>query len=393
MEKNKELSLLRGIAIMAVVGIHTLGNATTILQVGKVGWLLFVVSQLLQFAVPCFLFLSAIFITYNKDTIKWGEFYKKKIIRVVIPFLLWTAFYICFNLRIGGITKEDLVTPGKWAIWLLFGKSYTHLYYMSLVIQLYLIAPLVVGLVKGIEKVFKKYDFIAILVVTWIIQMGIYYLNRFYLVDRFPYTSTLIVWYSYVALYGVWVGRNYERFKNGVKKLWFVIWPFAIISAAIFIGFNIMNRLGLKGEDVFNSIGLTYRRTYQTLIRFIFGIIMTIAMLHACILIANKKKEGILQKGIHKIGDYSFGIYFVHPVFTWLMYKLINASYMSETTLSLPKIVGHKLMVTNPLQLAVIVVIGYLLILLISMLIVKIIRKTPLSLPLLGERKIKKTKP
>lgn len=80
-EKNQKLQILRAIAIIAVVMIHTCPS-------GK--WQVFI-RPFINFAVATFLFLSG-YLT-NIETSDWKTFYKKRIIRVIIPYVIWTFLY------------------------------------------------------------------------------------------------------------------------------------------------------------------------------------------------------------------------------------------------------------------------------------------------------------
>ena len=203
MGKNREIGILRGIAICAVVAIHTFSIATTNVQVGVASWAYQIFHNLIQFAVPCFIFISAILLSYPlKDKeLDLKKFYIKKIYRIVIPYLLWTLFYLLLKVVLNQMAASELLNWKNWVFWLTLGKAYTHLYYMSIILQLYLFAPLLLRVVKGIQKRFKKYDFIAVAVIATVLEASIYLLNKYYIYEHFKYHSTMMIWYIYIILF------------------------------------------------------------------------------------------------------------------------------------------------------------------------------------------------
>ena len=79
--KNIKVQYLRAIAIMAVVLIHTCPSGS--LQV--------ICRPFINFAVATFLFLSGYL---TKSEIENRQtFFKKRIVRVIIPYAIWTLLY------------------------------------------------------------------------------------------------------------------------------------------------------------------------------------------------------------------------------------------------------------------------------------------------------------
>lgn len=130
---------LRGIAILMVVGIHTFPSAS---------WdnpndvLLIAIRQILNCAVPIFLALSAYFIANKKiDTSKdIFSFWKKQIPKVYIPCLFWSMPYLILSISNGGNILKHVVC--------FFFCGYSIYYFIALIIQFYLLTPLLVKINK-----------------------------------------------------------------------------------------------------------------------------------------------------------------------------------------------------------------------------------------------------
>ena len=131
---------------MAVVLIHPLGgfNYST-----GCGTELVVLRQIINFAVATFVFMSGYFV--NVDTLSDKKFsYKNWIIyrgRLCIPFIIWSLLY-------SGLELLKTVHSGNEIHWLgviyrfIVGKSATPFYYIVVLMQLTVITPWIVKIVK-----------------------------------------------------------------------------------------------------------------------------------------------------------------------------------------------------------------------------------------------------
>lgn len=356
MGKNREIGILRGLAICAVVAIHTFSIATTNVTVGVASWAYQIFHNLIQFAVPCFIFISSVLLSYplREKELDLKKFYIKKVYRIVIPYLLWTLFYLLVKILTRQMEVNELFQWKNWAFWITLGKAYTHLYYMSIILQLYLFAPLLLAAVRGIQKLFKKFDFIAIVVISIVLEVGIYLLNKHVIYQHFKYHSTMMIWYIYLILIGIWVGFNYERFKVGLKKYIALIWGLFGINMIIYIGYVV-----LKVKKV------SFNTMWYQLNWFAYAIFAILILLWVCLMIQEKNIQKPLIRAVEILGDYSFGIYLMHPVITYILRKLIH--------------------ITQPILLLVILVVAYILMMLICIGIIKILRMNKWTNTIIGE--------
>ena len=91
---------LKILAIIAVITIHVSGNSV-ILPVSSSGWWAAnFYHSLSQWAVPVFVMLSGAFLLGKTDE-PLKLFFKKRIKKVVIPYIVWLIIY--FLWRIGNI--------------------------------------------------------------------------------------------------------------------------------------------------------------------------------------------------------------------------------------------------------------------------------------------------
>ena len=133
--RNEYFDFLRGIAIIMVVGIHTLPKLTEYDSVDSM--LTITVRQLLNCAVPLFLAISGYFIA-KKDlsTAKSRiQFWRKQIPIVYIPCLIFSIGWFAL----------DLLKHGTSNVWMdlvaLTICGYSIYYFIALIIQLYIVTP------------------------------------------------------------------------------------------------------------------------------------------------------------------------------------------------------------------------------------------------------------
>ncbi len=124
---------LRGIAILAVVLIHVRNMYERYMPVNDFSFL-YITNNVLRFAIPFFLICSGILLNPN---FKVGEgtfaFYSKKILRIFIPYTLLTLGVALYFDRL------DIF----WGL-LLTGEASPPYYFMLVLLQCYLLYPLLV---------------------------------------------------------------------------------------------------------------------------------------------------------------------------------------------------------------------------------------------------------
>ncbi len=125
-EQSKKIQILRAFSIIAVVMIHTCA-------LGAVG---VVIRPFLNFAVALFLGLSGYLTRVDIPDIR--AFYKKRLLRVFLPYTIWSFIYTAVR---GTWTDLplDFVT----------GYACGAFYYISVYMQLTLLAPLVGRMVRS----------------------------------------------------------------------------------------------------------------------------------------------------------------------------------------------------------------------------------------------------
>ena len=159
----KRLLLLNGLAVVGAVVNHASGwgftslfwwtdryQAVAVPDFSQLGgpayYSLRAMEQLIMFSLPAFLFVSGFCVAFpaGRDGLvySWSKA-SSRIKALLIPYVLWSiAIFVVRGLE--GTTD----TPGGYVGQLLFGRAAEPYYFVPLIIQMYLLAPLFVGVLK-----------------------------------------------------------------------------------------------------------------------------------------------------------------------------------------------------------------------------------------------------
>ncbi|MBO5963237.1 MAG: acyltransferase [Bacteroidales bacterium] len=289
--RNPYFELLRGLAIMMVVGIHTykLGDDFSLF-----------VRQILNCAVPLFLACSGFFMA-KKDVSDRGKhiaFLKKQIPKVYMPCLIWSVPYLVISLCNGGSVLKGVVN--------LLLCGFSVYYFIILIIQYYVLLPYY-------QRINKRYMILNIAVS--LISVGVLtFLFNFKAmnIQLVLYAGWFTLWTMFFAV-GVLLGKNSKR-DYKLLPYWIITILGLILS---FVESKYL--IGISG----GGIGIKVSSFIYS-----FGIIM---------LLFSEKAErffqirNIVDRFIHLVGKISFGIYLIHCLII-----LIFIKNMPEIWLAIP---------------------------------------------------------
>ncbi len=206
-----QLDVCRGLAILAVLFIHVSGHFLPTLHPAKSlarpTWAWYAVAGLnaaSAWAVPCFLMLSAF---VNAQSLARsgdiGKYARRRVQTALLPYVLWSGVYIVVNTALHHMAR---LTPGHVAKMLLTGTAHFHLYFFVLVLELYLLLPLLLPLFK------RRPPFWAVTLAAITLQAGVYAFNRhwFTLHHKSLLTGT-ILWDVLPVALGLWLWSQWGR--------------------------------------------------------------------------------------------------------------------------------------------------------------------------------------
>lgn len=182
MEKRKhiqELYYIRAIAALGILIIHATGVFAVYSELNsKAMYLGIFANQFFRFGSPIFMMISGLVLFYNYRSMEEFDpkgFYKKKFLYIIIPYIIWSIIYFLYKEYYGGIP----FTPNRIRILLreiLNGNAFPHLYFMTLILQFYIILPL---FIKFLTKPMKENP-IKLFVILFLLQSMVLIYGRYF---------------------------------------------------------------------------------------------------------------------------------------------------------------------------------------------------------------------
>ncbi|MBZ2175014.1 acyltransferase [Schnuerera sp. xch1] len=324
----KELYYIRAIAAMGILLIHASAGFAVNSEFGsKAMYLGILTNQFFRFGSPIFMMVSGLVLFYNyrsMDEFDTKKFYKKKIKFILLPYIIWSAIYFLYRsyLYKAPLTLGKLLVFGRE---LLLGESFSHLYFIFLIFQFYVILPL---LIRYLTRYMKKHPFrifsFCLIVQGAILIYGYYFKNPnatgVIKIFNLYYWKTVFGWFFYFMTGGL-LGMHYEEVVNFVEKhIKKLSIAYAIVTF-LYVGQVYYNVWINGGRDYYGRFGSIRPHT------------MIYAIFTMPILIWLTRKIVNKFNLLKNFGTYSFGIYFVHPLILEEL-KRILMNY-------LPNHIGH----------------------------------------------------
>ena len=320
---NKQwLDTLRAMAMLGVIIIHV-SSPLVKMAYGKnmsYWWIGNVTDSAVRFAVPLFLLLSGA--TLLVKVYKLSEFYKRRFLRVLVPFLFWMIVYWIYRwlMLLPKEQPKELQAILKWAINLFLKEGISkHFWYIYMIVFIYLFVPF---MGKGLRKLSNNtilYLLAGWVILTFILKstpLNIYNWSGEYfskLLGYFLYSGYLVLGY-YLSKLTI----------NSIKKRYFasVVFLISIMAASVSTYYfsRTVNKLDLT---VYGYLSI------NTMVQSI-----AIFLLFKDIEIRNKYLS-VIQ---HTISDYSYGIYLVHILVIGIFFNNGIFWTMAHPLISLPLI-------------------------------------------------------
>ena len=128
-------------AAMAIVVLHSaiLVQSANLLGSGY-WWSGNIYNSLVRWAIPVFVMISGALLLDPGKNEPFGLFYRKRIARIFIPLLAWSAIYLCLDYFYAA-TYGIQISKQQIFLNLLEGKPHFHLWFLYMIIGLYLFTP------------------------------------------------------------------------------------------------------------------------------------------------------------------------------------------------------------------------------------------------------------
>lgn len=136
--RRLELDGIRALAVLMVVCIHAAGQYTYVASGLDAGWwCALIMDSLSRTCVPWFVMISGCLLLGGRPMDGVGVFYRKRLARLLIPFLFWAAIYLSWRRYVHGDTSG----LGELLVEIVTGPVYFHMWYLYMVAGLFAAAP------------------------------------------------------------------------------------------------------------------------------------------------------------------------------------------------------------------------------------------------------------
>ncbi|WP_099364408.1 acyltransferase [Fredinandcohnia onubensis] len=299
-----EIHFLRAFACLAVVGVHV--SATNYgMNEDTWNWFTYFLNQYGRFGTPIFVVISGFLLFYQvkRRGFRLGHFLSSRVTKIVLPFLIWSLayrylLYYYDNQELGSIKGEI----GK----ILMGDSFYHLYFVLIVIQFYFIFPF-------LQKLFRTQTMILVfLFLSFLVSYKLYGFNPDVeggIGNFLASKSFMPVWIFYFAFGGLLAYFWNEILAYATKRPWKMLTLILIISAGAVVEYTL--------NGYVSNRRLTNLANIPLLSIAIIGIYPFLA------------RWNVIKKMLTIIGQYSMGIYLIHPLILYLFARHLPEQYWS----------------------------------------------------------------
>ncbi|MBQ1875979.1 MAG: acyltransferase [Selenomonas sp.] len=357
------IEYIRGISMIGVIAIHI--GSQYIVNTSANIHLVALMEIVSRFSVPIFFFISAFGLFYNLDMsakFDYGFFLKKRFKAVLIPYLVWSVFYILHDgifyhtgfpdtMRLGGL--------------LLFGAAKYQLYFLVILLWFYLLMPLWIYWVKRIgpkgfaglmilQIAFDYWSSYSVGFNTYVYGLPDGSLLKPFLMYRLNYW---VMHYLFIFLLGGWLALHMEQFYAFMREkrrfITLVFW--ASLGSLLWYYYHLLFK---EGYTALEAINTAHQLSPE-------GIFYTLgASLFFFTIFTYQKYPQALNPLLHILGKHSYFAYLVHPLFIGYI-----AMYLEH----------HGIILTAPLTIAM-----FLVVLTLSILAAILCRKLGQLIPIIN---------
>ncbi len=264
-------------------------------------------NVLTRFAVPIFVMLTGAFSLSNPKNKDYKEFYKKIFKRIGLPIIIFSILFSVYalaeSLALIVIKNKDCSVLLKTLKDILTGSPYFHLWYLYMLIEVYLLIPIVIRFKESISE--KHYIKVAIIFMILASISG--FTSKRTLMYDIGYNFNYI---GYLML-GDILKTKYEKNKSNSKFIVFIILSIVFETIVIILRYNNVLLKINENDEKYTLVGN-------------FNPLISLATI--CIFIAFSNLN--LNKDFTKLSSLTFYIYIFHAIILDLIAKTFKLTHI-----------------------------------------------------------------
>ena len=297
------LDVLNILAILAVIMLHHNGIVHTYSNT-RAWKTSLIVETIFYWAVPIFLMITGATLMNYREKYDTKTFFKKRIFKVVIPFIFWAVIMLLWKVSIGQLVINNFSV--KEILNIFFNnKEETTYYYVFLIIGIYLTLPLISVLSEERYKGVLWYTVISFFVFNSFIPvicsfLGISYNNNL---------TIQIGSYLFFVILGYLLSN-----EDFTKKKRIIIYILGILS--VLFRYIITYYLSIKSNELV--------RTFFGYTQFHSILLATAVFIFVKNINWDKLLNDKLKNILFKISSCSFAIYLIHKIIMYYELSVLN---------------------------------------------------------------------
>lgn len=271
MQRDESVDFLKGLAIIAVIGLHIIPffvNSENVFSVTSQR--LLTVMNYLRFAVPFFVALSGFSLArkYVKSPLTIREFLKSRVGKIIPLYLFWLGtIYLIVHLVPGWEGFSNSFSG--WQI-VFLGRGEYHLYFVPMIISLYLLFPILFWLTRKLGLLFVLTALVAQVWFYWYLGNVVIHDPTVKSLQTDQQQYVFFMSWIFYFVFGIYLGLNglYRNLIVGVISLPLlavgVRWTVSETKELLLFGYNIIfasgfTRLSVMALSTFGlMVGLVF---------------------------------------------------------------------------------------------------------------------------------------
>lgn len=315
-----ELDFLRAFAVLAVIMIHTAAKIDLIKSFNSLVFVNVFIDVASHFAVPVFIIVSGIVLSYNYyEHINYKSYYIKRFVSIIPQFLFFSLFYLILSNLILDQRSPSIL---KLIYQIFTGRASYHLWFFIILIQFYIVYPLLIKLYAIFSSKHRLRSFI---IMSFLIQILYYIISNYLYTDYDQILLRLFDYYirhaflSYIFYFvmGIHFGRNLDSMKNYIYNANDNIIYFLLILSNIFIYLIRIKGMETPGYEI-DKFYLLPSEIIEPL-QYILSFILLWKIASKLI-----ERNDPVTSLFKDIGRFSFGIYLIHVFFIMVLIRILE---------------------------------------------------------------------
>lgn len=255
-KRKYELSFANILCCLVVIFIHVNSEAVNTLRRDSVQYAaVYILWQAASFAVYGFVFLSGLkqFLSIAGNGFDAKVFYKKRILSIIVPYVLWVAVYYAYGCRFEGLSFSFKTL---W-YYIYSGDGAGHFYFVVFIVQLYALMPLWVWLFKRVHPVFMLSATFVIMIVFG--QNYVNVVKLFVPSYGFGFSDRIFTTYLFWWTAGAYAGMHYEKTIELFNRNKRFVYGFFALSAVFCLSSALVSSVFGRYNTCTEPIMMMYR--------------------------------------------------------------------------------------------------------------------------------------